>query len=219
MFKRRPSRRVELPTERVCKSCKTLKAISEFQEQNKTREQDWVTYRHSCIECERAKSLERYYARQEAKKCSHCGGDLDDPEKKKCAQCLGKTRECQKRSLFELRVLVLTVYGARCSHCSDPRLECLQLDHVGGWGNKHKDKRGRRVNGMHLMRWARDNGFPRTLRLLCGSCHSALSFWGALPRDISFVRDRLNTVTRQVDASTDLLPVASPVTPITAPGQ
>lgn len=58
------------------------------------------------------------------------------------------------------------------------------MDHVGGWGKKHVNRKGRRVNGIELMRWAKKNNFPDTLRLLCGSCHSSLSYYGSLPRTL-----------------------------------
>jgi len=217
-IKRRPGRRVKNPLERVCKTCSVLKPIDQFQAQNRTRSQDWVSYRHSCIECERKKALHRYYARQQKDKCSHCGGNRDNPKFKKCEACRLACKDSQKAHYDRLVQQVLAVYGNRCSHCMDPRTECLELDHVGGWGAKHLTRTGRRYVGRELMRWARDNNFPKTLRLLCGSCHAALSYRGELPRTFWW-GDRLTSETRNSDATTDLLPVASSVMPITAPGQ
>ena len=180
--KRRPSRRVENPTERVCKTCGINKPIDRYQPQNATREQDWVTYRQSCRVCESAKAMQRYEARKIAVKCSHCGAETPTAGYTTCQTCREQNAIARDNSTNMLRAQVLLAYGRKCAHCGDRRLECLEIDHVGGWGNEHKDLRGRRLTGYGLWVWIRDNGFPKSIRLLCGSCHSALSYWKLLPR-------------------------------------
>lgn len=182
--KRRPGRRVENPTERVCKTCGINKPIDRYQPQNATREQDWVTYRQSCRVCESAKAMQRYKARKIAVKCSHCGHVVPTEGFTTCESCREKNNTAKEESHLKLRALILLKYGRRCSHCGDPRFECLELDHVGGWGAEQRKEMGGRFNGYSLWKWIRDNNFPDSIRLLCGSCHSALSYWGALPRKI-----------------------------------
>jgi len=218
--KRRPGRRIENPPERTCRTCSILKPIDQFQQQNATREQDWVTYRHSCKECETAKAVARYHARGGQGQCPQCG-KAPEPGKKHCLNCIAVCKQAQQAHYLNLRAEVLFHYGAACSHCGDPRLECLELDHVGGWGTYHRDDKGRRISGDEMWRWLKKNGFPDTVRLLCGSCHSALSYWGFLPRALptfSIRRGKLMKVTLNTDAATGLLPVASPEVPTTAPG-
>jgi hypothetical protein len=214
--KRRPSRRIENPTERVCRGCGVLKSIDKFQEQNATRDQDWVTYRRICKECEGAKALVRYYKQKELGKCSHCGQKTPTEGYTTCTPCRDKNKIAKDNSILTLRVIVLAAYGRKCAHCGDTRLECLEIDHIGGWGKDHKAETGERLSGYSLWKWIRDNNFPPSIRLLCGSCHSALSYFGILPRlsasGVTLVKEAPLT-----DASTGLLPCA-PEVPTTALG-
>jgi len=179
----KPWLRVENPTERVCKTCHILKPIVQFPKQTQPkRGQDWFTYRHSCIGCERTKSLDRYYAKQILGNCSHCGTALITPGYMTCEECRAKNKTAKDNSTILLRALVLCKYGRRCVHCGDTRVECLEIDHVGGWGKEHLAETGERLRGYGLWVWIRDSGFPNSVRLLCGSCHSALSYFGRLPR-------------------------------------
>jgi hypothetical protein len=179
--KRRPGRYEEQPTERACKSCTVLKPIASFQERNTARNGGRPTYRYSCFDCESAKALARYHELKNKGACSHCG----QPPMEgfgTCESCYIKNKMARDSAVAALRELVLSAYGRKCSHCKDPCIGCLEIDHVGGWGKEHKDSRGRRLQGYGLWVWIRDNGFPATLRLLCGSCHSSLSYRGELPK-------------------------------------
>jgi hypothetical protein len=177
------------------------------------------THRHVCYACMATKSVKRNLVAKDRGACTRCGINVADEGYKTCSSC----REHHASYKLGLRTEVLVRYGAKCSHCGDPRLGCLTFDHVGGWGKDHLGENGRRVSNYSLWKWAKDNGFPDTLRLLCGSCHTNLSFWGHLPTELpTFSRtrsndDTLTTVAPHTDASTDHLPSA-PVTPTTAPG-
>jgi hypothetical protein len=183
-IKRRPGRYEEQPTERTCKTCTATKPINEFQPQNVKRNGGRPTYRHSCRECERKEALNRYHARQATGNCSRCGKRRTDGGLNTCRSCRDKNSQSQDSSIDKLRATVLLAYGKKCSHCGDPRIQCLEFDHVGGWGNTHRKKSGGKLNGYCLWVWIRDNGFPNSVRLLCGSCHSALSYWGFLPKQL-----------------------------------
>ena len=183
-IKRRPGRYIEQPTERICKMCTTPKPITEFQAQNLKRNGGRPTYRKSCLDCERKKALARYYARQADGNCAHCGARRTAEELVTCRTCRDKNTAAKAESHLKLRSLVLTAYGRKCSHCGDPRLECLELHHVGGWGKEQRAEMGGRFNGYALWKWIRDNNFPASISLLCGSCHSALSYWGSLPKRV-----------------------------------
>lgn len=88
MVKRRPKARIDNPTERVCKTCQTVKPISSFQPQNSNRDQDWVTYRHTCVDCNRAKSRERHADKKKLlRTCIDCGVPLELRRKKRCSPC------------------------------------------------------------------------------------------------------------------------------------
>lgn len=177
---KRPGRWVEEPLRRTCKTCGVVKDITEFQEQNYHRNEGRSTRRHSCKTCESQKAATRVAASRQKGKCSRCGSRPPSTGYSTCAQC----REYLIQSKSSLRAEVLVRYGAKCKHCGDPRLGCLTFDHVGGWGKDHKTTAGGRVSHYSLWKWARDNGYPSTIRLLCGSCHAHLSAWGNLPTEL-----------------------------------
>lgn len=215
--KKRPGRWASEPPERVCKTCGITKSIGEFQEQNFTRNEGRTTHRHSCKNCESQKSMARVAKARARGICGHCGVQPLMEGYKWCEGCRVLQRNSAQRSGLDLRALVLLRYGRKCANCGDDRIECLEIDHIGGWGKDHKNKKGRRLTGMELMRWAKKSGFPDTIRLLCGSCHSALSYYGVLPRPRT-TGDKLIKVTLNTAAITGLPPLASAEVPTTAFG-
>lgn len=218
--KKRPGRWAETPVDRACKSCGVVKPISEFQEQNFLRNEGRPTYRHVCYECGAKKSADRTAKYKSRGACSRCNERPASEGFLTCATC----RESRGKYTVIARAEVLLRYGAKCNHCGDPRLQCLTFDHVGGWGKEHTTEKGRRITGYSLWKWARDNDYPDTIRLLCGSCHAALSFWKVLPKELpTFPRerdgsDKLVSVAPDTDVSNGLLRVALPEMPISASG-
>lgn len=83
----------------------------------------------------------------------------------------------------KLKAEVFAAYGNACACCGENIKEFLEVDHIGGWGHKHVDENGRRFAGCYLFRWLKVNNYPEGFRLLCGSCHSAISYWGYCPHD------------------------------------
>jgi len=59
-------------------------------------------------------------------------------------------------------------YGGICVNCGEDELLFLHLDHVNGDGAEH-----RKIIGRKLGVWARQNGFPDILQLLCANCNLA----------------------------------------------
>src|SRR5579872_292124 len=208
----RPGAWAEDCTVRKCKTCGIVKPIDQFYSQNFQRNHGRVTYRRSCIDCEAKKATERTKQYGAQGLCTRCGKSSAMEGFTRCGAC----REHDYNDRLHLRAAVLTAYGAKCSHCGDPRLECLEIDHVGGWGKDHVDKKGHRISGYGLWKWAKDNSYPDTLRLLCGSCHSALTHWKRLPRKLA--NDTLITVAPDTDASTVPPSDALSDAPITASG-
>lgn len=94
-----------------------------------------------------------------------------------------KNRPYLKAYREKMRNDALEAYGGVCSCCGEWRTEFLQFDHVGGWGHKHLAEKGYRYHGVGLYIWMRDNFYPASIRILCGSCHSAISFYGYCPHE------------------------------------
>lgn len=69
---------------------------------------------------------------------------------------------------MRLKVEVFTAYGNRCVCCGESNIKFLTLDHVNNDGRLHRKtvKSGRRVYA-----WAKKNGYPDSLRLLCWNCN------------------------------------------------
>lgn len=81
----------------------------------------------------------------------------------------------------EVKMEVFAFYGDACACCGDTTFEFLSVDHVGGWGKNHLNPQGNRYGGNALYVWIVKNGFPEGFRLLCGSCHYAVSYHGYCP--------------------------------------
>lgn len=93
-------------------------------------------------------------------------------------------RALNRKYIQQLKMAAFEAYGNTCACCGEDTIEFLQLDHVGGWGKDHNLPCGKRIKGCHLYIWLRDNNYPDTIRLLCGSCHQAITVYGACPHHI-----------------------------------
>lgn len=186
-------RRVIAPTERQCKRCLVTKPIDDFPLQNTTRKgMTWHSYRHSCKKCE---SLRTSIKRNQyfADGFCYCGRTRCVESKSYCAICRQrridweiknptyKTEE-SIRYRQKLKQTTFEAYGNACACCGDTTYEFLEIDHVGGWGKDHRNKDGHRICGQALYRWLKRHNYPKdTFRLLCGSCHGAISYHGYCP--------------------------------------
>lgn len=92
-----------------------------------------------------------------------------------------KRRASEKMRRRNLKLEAFNNYGGKCACCGESTIEFLEMDHEGGWGHKHRDHNGRRYGGQSLWRWMKKNNWPSGFRVLCGSCHSAISYWGYCP--------------------------------------
>lgn len=186
-------KRLELPAERMCRECRVRKAIELFSTSNTTRygkKQSFFGYRWVCKSCVSKKATKRQKRNRADGKC-WCGRPSFSPYVH-CPACLQiaavsrlsnlETKRIQGKEYRKiLKLSAFSSYGNRCACCPQDIIECLEIDHIGGWGTKHRDKFGRRISGQSLFRWLRDHNYPKGFRILCGSCHSAISYWGYCP--------------------------------------
>jgi hypothetical protein len=89
------------------------------------------------------------------------------------------------KSIRKIRSGVIAEYGGKCSCCDEKTYEFLALDHVGGGGRSHLKELGLKSGGINLARWARDNGYPDLLRVLCHNCNFASGQCGMCPHSTS----------------------------------
>jgi hypothetical protein len=87
-----------------------------------------------------------------------------------------------KKAHAKLRYETLQAYSEgepECSCCGETILEFLGLDHVNNDGAAHRKEIG--YHALAMYRWARDNGYPPTLQVLCHNCNLAKGFYGRCP--------------------------------------
>ena len=78
---------------------------------------------------------------------------------------------------MKLQAAVRHAYGDKCACCGETEPLFLTLDHVNGDGATHR--RTLRTNDVHA--WARKNGYPPSLQLLCWNCNAAKAYHGGCP--------------------------------------
>jgi hypothetical protein len=83
----------------------------------------------------------------------------------------------ERKSLYNLRLLIIKHYGSRCTCCEETNIDLLTIDHINGGGTKHIKKLG----GTHnFYRWLRDNNFPPGFQVLCHNCNDGRHINGGI---------------------------------------
>lgn len=85
-----------------------------------------------------------------------------------------------KRYDLALRKRVIDAYGGKCAcpPCGEMEFWFLCLDHVNNDGSAHRKEVGK---GLAVYRWARNNGYPASLQVLCHNCNMAKQYAGKCP--------------------------------------
>jgi hypothetical protein len=149
---------------KVCRRCMKPKPIGEFEPNPGA----CFRYRNatSCKSC-------REYAAEKA--IAYRAAHPDDRRQ--------KDMKAKSTAAAKCRAELLAAYGGMCVCCGESEWKFLQLDHVNDDGRAHRKSIGLGV--YNLLRWAKDNGFPPTLQILCANCHNAKSFYGECPHKSS----------------------------------
>lgn len=141
-----------VPVQKACTKCGKVKPLDEFSYHPKTRDGRQPRCRACCNERERLDRLEnpeRYRVRH---------------QKRRVAQAAHQARyyaeDCEQ---------VFGYYGEECACCG--ATEQLEVDHVGGGGNQHRDELTGSGSGIHLYRWLIKNDFPPGFQVLCRPCN------------------------------------------------
>jgi len=80
-----------------------------------------------------------------------------------------KVKKYKKRSYAKLRFEILTHYSEgtlKCKSCQDSHIEFLEIDHINGGGNKHKEE----IKTLFYV-WLKRNNFPEGYQVLCSNCN------------------------------------------------
>lgn len=185
-FNRREGGAKPLP---ACRACMKI-LFATWRQKNRDKEiQRGATYRAENRELVRERGRNQYYknlrdnpekvhARQRKYQVENRQKLTDRARirrSKKRAECNAKSKEYRRKVRFE----VLDHYGGLCECCGEARKEFLALDHINGDGAEHR----RTVKGSKIALWARKNGFPSILRVLCHNCNASRGYYGYCPHE------------------------------------
>lgn len=118
--------------------------------------------------------------------CIACYGVPAVAGKVFCASCADRKNARERETIRNLRMIFLDHYGHICVCCPTGTAhpdEFLAGDHIGGWGKDHRTATGRKVSGVNLYRWAINNNFPDSLRVLCYNCNCSQAHAGYCPHE------------------------------------
>ena len=85
-------------------------------------------------------------------------------------------KDAERRARYRLELYVH--YGGECKCCGENTLEFLCFDHIGGGGNKERQ----RLNSDSLLRKLYRER-PTNIRLLCWNCNGAIGLRGFCPHE------------------------------------
>lgn len=86
---------------------------------------------------------------------------------------LTKHQRYDRERLLRIRTEVLTAYGGacQCPGCDETNLAFLSIEHLGGWGGRH------RLVVNHMLDWLKKHHYPKGNEICpeCGEVHEAIA--------------------------------------------
>lgn len=88
----------------------------------------------------------------------------------------------KRKNRDKLKVLIYYSQNPpTCNCCGESHIEFLEIDHIGGEGNKHRKSLKLVSGGVIFYRWIIRNNYPPLFRVLCSNCNKALGNFGYCP--------------------------------------
>lgn len=155
-----------------CSKCKIIKEEKDFwkcSSGNKKGLHSW------CKNCQRQDAMRRYFILKEKnpEKIKHYAAKWRENNR-------DRARFLANKSYQKIRYETLCVYGGnppKCACCGEKNVEFLSFDHINGGGLRHQ-KKEKYVN---LMRWLKNNKYPKGFRVLCHNCNFSNGHYGYCP--------------------------------------
>lgn len=124
-----------------------------------------------CLDESRKRDVGKSARRREKGLCLLCG--KVPTWGNKCDSCRLTARAYLQRNKRK----VMEAYGGKCDCCGISELPFLNIDHIGGGGNKHR----REVRTGAIYKWLLDRNCPEGFRVLCFNCNLAIHQCGVCP--------------------------------------
>lgn len=124
-----------------------------------------------CDECQiymNAKDKIGYHRHKANNLCVICGA-IKDIDGVLCSKCQKINSDRGKATSKKQKKLIINHYGGKCACCGEENLIFLELDHINGGGNKHRNQL--RKDGTTIYRSIIKNNFPSGFQVLCASCN------------------------------------------------
>jgi hypothetical protein len=144
----------DLPSTRICCTCKQTLLLQEFYKKQSRLD----GYTVECKECIR-KRMREVFKRNP-----------------------GKWAASSRRYNRKIRKAVLNHYGPKCACCGESRLDFLAIEHIDGGGLRHR-REVLGAQHKSLAVWLRANKYPPGFRLLCHNCNCARGWYGKCPHE------------------------------------
>lgn len=124
-----------------------------------------------CENCKiytKAKDKIIYYHNKNNNRCTMCHKTLDI-DGVLCSKCKIINNDRSKIIRQKQKKTIIDHYGGKCACCGEENLIFLELDHINGGGNKHRNQL--RKDGTTIYRSIINNNFPPGFQVLCASCN------------------------------------------------
>lgn len=93
-----------------------------------------------------------------------------------------KYRDTRRIWRAKFREKIVSMLGGKCECCQEDRLPFLQIDHKNKDGHKHRKEVG---TSLKFLRDVWKNPTRYELRILCASCHFAITNQGFCPHELA----------------------------------
>lgn len=83
--------------------------------------------------------------------------------------------ENDRRYRRRLKLAALEAYGGKCDECGETEPDLLEIDHIHGFGNEHRERLfgygHASPGGWNFYLWLKKNRWPEGFRVRCRTCH------------------------------------------------